>query len=95
VAGLAAVVAAAVGTAVQAEGWAVGLDVAETLAVIALLGWKRSAWLSREGSMAMWIFLTLGSARKRASAGLVSCFEINKSWRRDGYRRRTYRAAYL
>jgi hypothetical protein len=39
VTGLAAVVAAAVGTAVQAEGGAVSLDVTETLAVVALLGW--------------------------------------------------------
>lgn len=39
VAGLAAVVAAAVGTTVQTQGGAVGLDVAETLAVVALLGW--------------------------------------------------------
>jgi hypothetical protein len=39
VAGLVAVVAAAVGTAVQAQGGAVSLDVAEALAVVALLGW--------------------------------------------------------
>jgi hypothetical protein len=39
VTGLAAVVAAAVGTAVQAEGGAISLDVTETLAVVALLGW--------------------------------------------------------
>jgi hypothetical protein len=39
VAGLAAVVAAAVGSAVQAEGGAVSLDVTDTLAVVALLGW--------------------------------------------------------
>lgn len=38
VARLAAVVAAAVGTTVQAQGGAVSLDVAETLAVVALLG---------------------------------------------------------
>lgn len=38
-AGLVAVVAAAVGTAVQAQGGAVSLDVAEALAVVALLGW--------------------------------------------------------
>jgi hypothetical protein len=38
VTGLAAVVAAAVGTAVQAQGRAVSLDVTETLAVVALLG---------------------------------------------------------
>jgi hypothetical protein len=38
VAGLVAVVAAAVGTAVQAQGGAVSLDVAEALAVVALLG---------------------------------------------------------
>lgn len=39
VAGLAAVVAAAVGTTVQTQGGTVSLDVAETLAVVALLGW--------------------------------------------------------
>lgn len=38
-AGLVAVVAAAVGTAVQTQGGAVSLDVAEALAVVALLGW--------------------------------------------------------
>jgi hypothetical protein len=38
VTGLAAVVAAAVGTTVQAEGGAVSLDVTEALAVVALLG---------------------------------------------------------
>lgn len=38
VAGLAAVVAAAVGTTVQAQGGAISLDVTETLAVVALLG---------------------------------------------------------
>ena len=36
--GLVAVVAATVGTAIQAEGRAVSLNVAETLAVVALLG---------------------------------------------------------
>lgn len=36
--GLTAVVATAIGSAVQAESWAVSLDVAKTLAVIALLG---------------------------------------------------------
>lgn len=39
-AGLAAVVAAAVGTTVQAQGRAIGLNVAETLAVVALLSWR-------------------------------------------------------
>ena len=39
VAGLAAVVTAAVGTTIQAQGRAVSLDVTEALAVIALLGW--------------------------------------------------------
>jgi hypothetical protein len=44
VAGLAAVVAAAVG-AVQTEGRAVSLDMTEALAVVALLGWmKFSIW---------------------------------------------------
>jgi hypothetical protein len=38
VAGLAAIVAAAVG-AVQTEGGTVSLDVTEALAVVALLGW--------------------------------------------------------
>lgn len=38
VAGLVAVVAAAIGTTVQAEGGAVSLDVTEALAVVALLG---------------------------------------------------------
>lgn len=38
--GLAAVVAAAVGT-VQTEGGTIRLNVAQTLAVIALLGWSR------------------------------------------------------
>lgn len=41
VAGLVAVVAAAVGTTVQAKGRAVSLDVTEALAVVALLSWKR------------------------------------------------------
>lgn len=41
--GLAAVVAAAVSTTVQTQGGAVSLDVAETLAVVALLGWMLSA----------------------------------------------------
>lgn len=38
VTGLAAVVAAAVGTTVEAEGGAVSLDVTDALAVVALLG---------------------------------------------------------
>jgi hypothetical protein len=50
VAGLAAVVAAAVG-AVQTEGGTVSLDVTEALAVVALLGWMDvSNW---EFSMSM------------------------------------------
>jgi hypothetical protein len=50
VAGLAAVVAAAVG-AVQTEGGTVSLDVTEALAVVALLGWMEvSNW---EFSMSM------------------------------------------
>lgn len=45
---LAAVVAAAVGTTVQAQGGAVSLDVAETLAVVALLGWMvLASWNGR------------------------------------------------
>jgi Zn-dependent membrane protease YugP len=39
VAGLAAVVAAAVGTAVQAQSGAISLDVSKALAVVALLGY--------------------------------------------------------
>ena len=41
VTGLAAVVAAAIGTTVQAESGAVSLDMAKTLAVVALLRWGR------------------------------------------------------
>ena len=38
---LAALVAAAAsGSAAQTKGWAVGLDVAEALAVVALLSWE-------------------------------------------------------
>lgn len=72
-AGLAAVVAAAVRAAVQTQSGAVSLDVAETLAVVALLGCmyiSNMVWRWRgDGGLS----LTLGGTRQRAAAGLVAC----------------------
>lgn len=68
---MAAVVAAAVGAAVQAEGGAVSLDVTETLAVVALLGCVMlvvSVLCVVDGVGS----LTLGGTGKRAGARLVA-----------------------
>lgn len=66
VAGLAAVVAAAVG-AIQTEGGAVSLDVTEALAVVALLGWMDVSNPEFSTSMDSWCSL-LSVVRGRGQA---------------------------
>lgn len=71
--GLVAVVAAAAGgTAVQTKGRAVSLDMAQSLTVVALLGWGRDTGqsLARAGHTR---FLTFSRTGSRASVRLMSC----------------------
>lgn len=71
VAGLAAVVAAAVGTAVQAQGGAISLDVTETLAVVALLGWMvLASWNGGSGYRVIAYSRWYGAEGRRSTRGL-------------------------
>lgn len=75
---LVAVVATAASATVQTQCGTVSLDVANSLAVVALLGWRKhmltpvlpNRWILRRGGG----FLTLGRTRVRAAAGLVAWF---------------------
>lgn len=78
-AGLAAVVAAAVGC-VHTQGGAVGLDVAEALAVVALLGLEKKSDLElTQQEPGMHRCLTLCSTGTRAAARLVAWLEENQT----------------
>lgn len=72
---LVAVVATAASTTVQAQCRTVSLDVANSLAVVALLGWKDTLVNACTSQPLEGEFLTLGRTGLRAAAGLVSWFE--------------------
>ena len=73
VAGLAAVVAAAAGgVAAESEGRAVGLDVAETLAVVALLGLGGARQRAAVGLVAGLLAVVAQALGRRADLGVVA-----------------------
>jgi hypothetical protein len=68
----AGIAATARSAAAQAQGRAVGLDMAKTLAVIALLGWNRNVSGRSEKEAQTVESPTFSGSRMRASVGLVS-----------------------